>query len=451
MKQKKIGAKAFYFLAFITALSLVFTGCKKNNDSDDNDNKASGNKAPATGTRAQLTKDSIFLYAKEVYLWNEELPSYEEFNPRRYNQFPDELENYNNELFDITQTTINPTTGKPFEFVSATATYPKYSNITDEESNNPSKGSNIPSVSQVSLEGVGTDFGIALAAVGPESDYQVYLRFVSPGSAAARNQLRRGDRILEINGRTLGGSFTSDQDYIEGAFERPSLRLRGIRPDGSEFTRTITKVTYNSSPVYRDTVIAAGGRKIGYLAFARFSNPENATGPLNQSFTKFASAGVTELVIDFRYNGGGYVTTAEHLANLIAPAGISGSVMFTEHFNETLRTGKATILRNQLLLDAEGSPEYTDGRPATYYDISYSVEENTVRFQKAGSLNNINKVVFIVSENSASASELVINGRSEPCFLRITKITCYVVGYSNIRSKSGIIASLAPRVPALEH
>ncbi|WP_207426035.1 S41 family peptidase [Pedobacter sp. SYSU D00535] len=392
----------FYSILLLTVLS----GCK---DESDVEPEPEPPVITPAGTRTELIKDSIFLYAKQVYLWNESLPSYQEFNPRRYNTFPDEISNYHKELYDITQYKINPATGRPYEYISPTADYPKYSYITDNTSDNPPRTTQAPLISEVTLEGVGTDFGIALSAVGTTSSYQVYIRYVNQGSPADKAFLARGDLLTEINGRTLGGNFSSDQNYINNAFDQSSIRLAGRKPNGSTFIRTLTKMTYTSSPVFKDTVVERSGKKVGYIAFARFSNPSNATEPLNRSFARFASRGITDLVVDLRYNGGGYVSTAEHMSNLIAPSSVNGNVMFTEYFNETMRSGQATILRNQPLLNASGNPQYSNGKLVTYFDIDYSVAENTYRFQKKGNLNGINNVVFIITGNTASASELVIN------------------------------------------
>ena len=393
---------------FALAFSISIGACKKDK-ADEPEPEEETPVTPANGTRAQLTKDSIFLYAKEVYLWNDALPTYQAFNPRKFTQYSEEVDNYNAELFAITQFKINPATGKPYEFVSATANYPKYSYITDKTSNNPSTSSGFPSVSQVTLEGVGSDFGIALTAVGSTSAYQIYIRYVSPGSPADKNFLNRGDVLTQVNGTTLGGNFASDQNTINNAFDQPSIRLTGRKANGSAFNRTLTKMTYNSSPVYKDTVITVSGKKIGYVALARFSNPANALAPLNASFAKFASNGVTHLVVDLRYNGGGYVSTAEYLANLIAPPSVNGNVMFTEYYNSTMQNGNATILQNQPLLSSSGNLQYSNGKLITYFDVDYSVAENTYRFQKRGSLSTVTHVAFIVTGSTASASELTIN------------------------------------------
>ncbi len=118
--------------------------------------------------------------------------------------------------------------------------------------------------------------------------------------------------------------------------------------------------------------------------------------------------GVADLIIDLRYNGGGFVNTAEYLINLIAPPTVTGT-MFVEYYNKTMQDGKASILKNQPLLDENDQIQYSGGKIVTYADVDYSVTGNTIAFSKKGSLSTVANVVFLVSGNTASASELVIN------------------------------------------
>lgn len=389
-----------FALFFLIVSFLAAASCKKDPKAVP-EQPGTGNPPPA-GSRSDLTRDSIYLYAKEVYLWNDALPAYEQFNPRQYTSGASEIDDYNMELFAITQLKIDPETGRPYEFVSDGSGFPKYSYITDEESNDPSR------TEEVNLEGFGTDFGFTLTGLGTEDSYEIFIRYVSPGSPAAKLGLTRSDVITQINGRRLGSDFAGDVNFINNAFDQQTLTLTGRKNDGTVFNRSLSKMSYRSSPVLKDTVLTTGGKVIGYLAFARFSNPSNALSALDQTFADFASAGVNSLVVDLRYNGGGYVSTAEHMVNLIAPQRLNGTTMFTEYFNETMRSGKAEILKNQPLTDENGRQRFSNGRALTYFDVDYSVAGNTYKFAKKGSLN-IEDVVFIVTGNTASASELVIN------------------------------------------
>ncbi len=366
-----------------------------------------------TASRMQLTQDSIYLYAKEVYYWNDAVPARDVFNPRQYTSWSNDLDNFNHELFAITQLKINPETGKPYEYVAGSnggnAGYPKYSYIKDKADDNPTSSTASRSVSSVDLEGNGNDMGLSLSAIGTNTDYEVRIRYASPGSPAAKAGLSRGDLITTFEGRTVGSNFDGEVNFINNAMAGSSVSLAGRKKDGSAFEVTINKAVYKSSPIYKDTILTSGSKKIGYLAYARFSNTANSETALRNVFSDFAAGGVTDLIIDLRYNGGGYVHIAELLSNLIAPSSLNGKVMFREKFNSTMQTGKAEILKNQPLLDANDRLQYENGEIVTYYDIDYSEENNVHHFEKKGGVEGIQNVVFIVTANTASASELVIN------------------------------------------
>ncbi|HXI00062.1 MAG TPA: S41 family peptidase [Sphingobacteriaceae bacterium] len=375
-----------------------------------------------TATSSELTKDSIFLYAKEVYYWNDDLPSYETFNPRKYTSGATDLSNYNQVLFNISQIKINPLTSKPFEFLTAGSS--KYSYIKDKTTKNPT--AYIPhQQSSVDLEGNGNDMGLSFSAIGTTSSFDVRVKYSSPGSPADKAGLERGDLVSKFNNTTVGTNFDTESSVIENAIAGNTVVLGGKKKDGTLFSITLTKSLYKSSPIYKDTVITSSGKKVGYLAYARFSNHANSEAALNQVFSKFAAANVTELVIDLRYNGGGYVSLAEHLTNLIAPSSLNGKLMFKEKFNELMQSGKATILKNQPLLDGNGKVRFSGSRMLTYLDIDYSEAENTFKFQKEGTLEGVQNVIFIITRSSASASELVINNLKPHMNVKLVGQTSY--------------------------
>ncbi len=402
----------------LTAIALVtFASCTKEPDPVP-DPKPDPN--PPVGTeRANLTRDSIFLYAKQMYLWNDALPTVEAFKPRSFTTKSTDLLNYEAELLALANAAKNPATGLGYEYFSA-GLDTKYSYISDVADKNPT--AYIPNkTSAVDLEGNGNDFGIKLGAYDqtqPGStvdEFALFATAVYQNSPADKKGMIRSDRIYKINDRVIGNSYKADRDFINTAFSSTAteVKLEGVRyvngAAGAPYTLSLTKAVYKSSPVYAAKVFTAGAKKVGYFAFARFSTLTNAQKGIDSAFTKFAAANVTELIIDLRYNGGGYVSTAQYLINQIAPTAINGKVMFSESYNNTMQTGAATILKNQPLLDAAGKIQMQNGRMVTYADINYSIAANTESFQKSGPLTGVTKVVFIVSGNTASASELVIN------------------------------------------
>lgn len=391
------------FLPALSVVLLALVSCKKDPKPIEEPNPVV---SPTTGTRTQMSLDSVFLYAKDIYLWNDALPSYDAFNPRKFDKStsPEEAK-LEEELYAVTQIPINPATGKAYEFFNS-GSYPKYSYLEPTQS----LGGN---QSSVDLEGNGDDFGIAYGVAGVGD---IRIRYVNPGSPAGEKVIKRGYRILKVNGSTVGGN----PSVVETGLAGRTLSLTLQRPDNSQFTVTLTSGNYIASPVLKSVVITTGTKKVGYLALARFSTLENAKPALDTAFAGFAKDNISELVIDLRYNGGGYVETAEYLCNLIAPSVLNNQVMYIEHYNDRMRNGKATILRNQVLYGTDGKPQRLEsGKVATYYNIDYSEAGNTYKFNKVGALETVKNVYCIVSGNTASASELVISNL-QPYFKVVT-------------------------------
>ncbi|MEJ5995212.1 S41 family peptidase [Pedobacter sp. Du54] len=400
-------------ILLLTLLSVGLVSCKK---------KVDPTPEPDTN-RANLTRDSIFLYAKQIYLWSDALPSQDAFNPRKYTTESTDFLNYEKELIALAQYKINPATGLPYEYYQylvngVNVIDSKYSYISDIANKNPTAF--IPEKkSVVDLEGNGNDFGLKLGAYGQGgTTFALFVTGVFQNSPADKAGVVRSDRIYKLNGRNIGDNSNTDLPIINTALSGSSpITIEGVHYtdglSGAPFTYTLNKASYKSSPVFAKKVFTAGAKKIGYLAYARFSNlSTNSKADFDLAFSEFSAAGVSDLIIDLRYNGGGYVNTAQYLINQIAPASANGKVMFAEYYNPLMQANGATILANQPLLDANKKVQYQNGKMITYADVNYSVASNTELFVKAGPLNNDNKisnVIFIVTGNTASASELVIN------------------------------------------
>jgi len=421
------------FALGLLIISVANVACKKSKSTPNEDTVVeSNNKQTKTTDRTQLTNDSLFLYAKQIYYWKDALPAYDTFEPRNYGG------NYDKELFAITQYKINPETGKPYEFVTLNPSYPdetKYSYIQDITQNNPQTTASIRDLKNaVDLEGFGNDIGIRPVSYISEltDPYLLYVTAVYPNSPADLAGVKRGWNITKINNRTVGSNYSTDQSWVSSALSGSSVKLEGTKYESGvsagTFSVTLKSANYSSSPVYASKVLTAGTKKIGYLAYGRFSRESNSKPDLDAAFAKFSSQGVTDLVIDLRYNGGGYVSTAEYLTNLIAPSTATGT-MFIEYYNTMMQTGKADILKNQPRTDDK------DVIVGTYDDYDYSPAGNTASFEKKGTLTGVKNVVFLVSDNTASASELVINSLKPHMTVKLVGETTYgkPVGFFPVR------------------
>lgn len=198
---------------------------------------------------------------------------------------------------------------------------------------------------------------------------------VFDGSPATDAGLERGDRITEINGQsvaalvaagTIGSAFGAAEVGVAAniVFEKPSGERRSARM----VKRVVTIPTVSLTRIVEDD-----GRRIGYLFFRNFVRPSEAA--LNDAFAALKTAGATELILDLRYNGGGLVDIAVHLASLVGGARTSGQVLLNYVHND--RVG----------------PTY----------------DKTTRFTNPEQSLNLSRLVVITTRSSASASELIIN------------------------------------------
>lgn len=400
-KHQKSANQSAYLLLLLFAL-MTLDSCRDYNSDDDEISDKEKEAASQDGTRFELTQDSILLYSQEIYYWYDQLPTYTEFDPRSFDDYSDDLSNLEEELYYLSQYAINPETGEPYEYLEGYSV-PKYSFI-EESDDAEDSGSAALAISY--LEGQDDDYGFALTAIAADD---IRVRYVTRGSAAYEAGLRRGDQFIEVNGQTVSAASQSDVNLINAAFDGDTFNFTILQSDTIRSEITLVRETYNYNPVFKDTVLESNQGKVGYLAYELFSSLDSSEEPLAEAFEKFAEDGVKDLILDLRYNGGGYVATAEFLANSIIPSSLTGELMYIEKFNDKMQAGEATILENQLLTDSNGDYiPYRNGY-ANYNDIDYSESANSYDFSKEGSLEGIENLYVIMSGNTASSSELVIN------------------------------------------
>lgn len=351
------------YLLYLLLLAFIFPSCKKDKGSD-----------------LDRLRDSVYMYAQEAYLWNDALPDAGAFNPRQFNGNSDRAA-LQAEIDALSQIKINPSTGKAYEYDVNNPGTAKYSYIDEGQA-------------ATSIGGTGGDFGFALT-YATSSDLRI--RYVYPGSSAATQGIVRGDRVTAVNdgsvALTNGGNSDPAFVRISSALSSNSIKLALTRQNGSTYTVTVTKTGYTINPVIKYTTInTTSGKKVGYFAFSRFTVKSNAQPKIDEAFNKFIADGVTEVIVDLRYNGGGAVETSEYLANYLVPGSKSGTTMFNEYFNTKLQNNNYPLLARKFRI--------TPG--------DFSIANNTYKFSKLGTLN-LNRVFFLVTGSTASASELLIN------------------------------------------
>ncbi len=372
--------KKILHFAMIFVASAAMLSCKKNSPADNNNTTGNNNniEGPSkNGSEFDLIRDSVFLYAKEAYYWNDGLPDYATFKPRSFTG-SDDLEALSKEVDAISQYKINPETTMPYEYDKSSPGNAKYSFIDKGELS-------------TELGGSQGDFGLSPQYL-TETDLRI--KYVYPGSPAGNAGVKRGDKVISINGNSniaIDANDNVPQFVINGFFYSNNITLV-LERGGSRLTKTISAGQYTTNPVLTYKVFDGPNGKTGYFVFNSFTSPANANPRLDEAFNLFTSSGVSNLIIDLRYNGGGYVSTAENICNLIAPASKNGSLMYSYYFTD--RLVKRLVNFNEF---------------PSLPNANYSASANSINFSKRGSLGNINKVCFIVGGGTASASELVIN------------------------------------------
>ncbi len=175
------------------------------------------------------------------------------------------------------------------------------------------------------------------------------------------------------------------------------------------FYKQKTKATLSAFAAQNSTIIVNHIDNLTYLYIPSFPQLNTLRNDLDNIFIDIAKHKPSTMVIDLRYNKGGYIETAEYLANLIASSKLNGKIMYVESFNSTLSEGKGKILKHQPYLDINGNYVKINGRQATMADVDFSEKGNTYYFDKKAQLESVENIYFITSGSTASASELLIS------------------------------------------
>lgn len=229
--------------------------------------------------------------------------------------------------------------------------------------------------------GSSAGFGIRLSYDSGAS--RLFVAEAFEGAPALAAGIDRGTEILAIGTsattmRTVASIFAAEGSAgvsaALGASDAGVVRVLRITSGGTERDVTVTKADFEISPVsprYGAKVIVDGARKVGYLNLRTFIS--TADPQLRTAFDSFRSQGITEVIVDFRYNGGGLVAIADLMGNLMG-AGRTNSVFSYTSFR----------------------PEKASRNSITYFTpVSQSIAPL--------------KIAFIGTGGTASASELVIN------------------------------------------
>lgn len=237
-----------------------------------------------------------------------------------------------------------------------------------------------------------TFFGYGFSSVRVDDNTALQIAFVYDDGSAAQNGLRRGDKIIEIEGVSIAqwltdldaGTITSADIY--GPNEAGVIRnFVWQKPDGTERVSDFIKSEVTTNTVLHRSVSTVGDKRVGYLVFNTFI--ELSETELEQAFSEFVAQGVNELILDLRYNGGGLIRVANQLSTQIARNSVQGEAFVKYQYNDK------NTAKNTTTLFALGA-----GR----------------------SVLDLERVMVLTTASSCSSSELVINSLAP--FIEVVQI-----------------------------
>ncbi|MCT2558514.1 S41 family peptidase [Tsuneonella sp. YG55] len=174
--------------------------------------------------------------------------------------------------------------------------------------------------------GANAGFGIRLSYDTSQNRVFVVEAFESAPAFAAG--IDRGTEIVAIG--PVGGQLQTVSSLMStggtqavvdalGPSTAGTARVLRVNVNGTIKDLTVTKADYSLDPVsnrYGAVILNDGGKRVGYVNLRTFITPANAD--LRTAFGTFRAQGVTEVIVDLRYNGGGLVSVAEVLGDLMA-------------------------------------------------------------------------------------------------------------------------------------
>jgi carboxyl-terminal processing protease len=331
---------------------------------------------PSTGTRypdvqgTTIDENSwLRSWTNELYLWYREVP---DLDPATYATTA--------AYFQVLKTSATTASGNAkdrFHFTYPTAQW-----------------------EQLSQAGVDIGYGVTWDVVVSTPPRQIYAAYVWPGAAAAAAGLVRGLLILSIDGVDMvnAGDSTSVNTLNDGLSpSKPGESHTFVfQQPGSAATETVTMQSgdVTETPVPVVTTISTSTGPVGYILF----NDHIATSEqeLINAVNQLQSASVTDLVLDIRYNGGGYLDIASELAYMIAGPGPTVSEPFDQ----------------QTYNDKYPSTNPVTGKPLTptpFHNTSQGFSSSPAPATSLPYLG-LSRVFVLTGPGTCSASEAIVNG-----------------------------------------
>ncbi|MCC2598850.1 S41 family peptidase [Sphingobacterium sp. FBM7-1] len=345
---------------------------------------------PIEPTEQDRLKATIYDYYNKYSLWTEQIPDLDE---QGRVDFVKEYSS-NNSLLTALKNMTPRYSFVPYQTLDINVGnhYDRYSFLEEAEASNSS--SRAAGLRMDPNEGYGIQFGWGVIG---DVDYALpVITFVEGGSPAQKAGVKRGMIVYAVNNEGFIANLTEagkvddvDNREFEKRLEVNSLTLKvktlaTLGEEGTDYSMNYSS-SYAINPVILDSVYTVSEKNIGYLAYSSFEEEYLGTGVdwnrMEKVFTGFEQKHIKDLILDLRYNTGGYVETARYLANKIIGASGDKQPMFSYKTNHYL-----AVPRN----------------------VPFGLDFDDVNFERDNALN-LSKVIVLVTEQTASAAELLIN------------------------------------------
>lgn len=356
----------------LVSFALTLTSCNKKADTV-------SPQTSTTATNNSLVDNWILENMREVYYWNDKIPANPDTTLAPSDFFDSILYKYD--------ATSRPD-GDRFSWIEQNA-----SDLTAELSGE--------------TKTTGMEFTLYLRAANSNNVIAQVL-YVLPGSPADQAGLKRGDIISKVNGQAI--TVDNYQSLLFGDTSTYTFGLAQASNQSivdTDVTKTLTTAVFQENPVFLDSVYTVGSKTIGYLVYNQFvpapngSNGTEYDDQVDAIFSKFKAQGVNEMILDLRYNPGGYTSSSANLASLIGKGVDASKLYFREEWNATI------------------TPYLTK-----QYGSDFFLQKFSTKAQNIG--GNLSRLIVLTTDWTASSSELVINGLRP--YMPVTTIGTTTVG-----------------------
>lgn len=314
----------------------------------------------------ELSEINTAIYEKmsQVYFWRDSLESISNTNTNASTQsyFDDEIRYRVNTSVDYSDDTY----GDRFSYIDED---------TDGDGSAKLYTRSSTAISGDPIADWGFEFVIWLDYTGSDVLFLQVL-YVIPDSPASTAGLKRGDYISAIDGSSLTltniYSLLSDNEVTLTLVNKYSVE---------QGTLTLTYAEFDDTPLIYSGIIEGSSPTTGYFFYTEFTDETTHLLALKEMFAEFRAGGVENVIVDLRYNPGGYISTAQLISSALTPnqSDLGTTVMFQTQSNASLSSLTGY----------------------TYYSSD----------QIGGITNHVapTKLAFIMTGYSASASELTYN------------------------------------------